>query len=331
MASAPPYSPADLKDLADRIQYEAWLLEAVYEITGAQLAFDEDGFIYPPGGGPPVCIALGRANIKIGDWRPGFLQAGAPLVFVTAFKILDMLIEWILVQNGQPATFRFAQKIAAVKGSKGAILFPPTIEVRPWLRERLIPLYEHLEPLRGTIIHDRHFASANGELDVSSSKGSTVGAVVKISAADLRNLALVMLLIVRHLDGSWTMDAFGEKRLRRALDELIHLHHSPSLGQLPPALLNVRVYRARTDPVEVDIGSVRADIASTMSNLDVVFDLRIIAVERDGTSAESFLLPWDDLQVASLLMTLGQLAPYGVPLPADVDVMATAKAMKFDS
>ena len=36
---------------------------------------------------------FGVGSINIGDWCPGFLEAGAPLVLVTAFKLLDMILE----------------------------------------------------------------------------------------------------------------------------------------------------------------------------------------------------------------------------------------------
>ena len=121
--------PHHCKNLRDRIEYEAWLLEAVYEIANKRLAIEHvDELIYPPDGGPPTQFIYASGNIKSGDWQPGFLEVGAPLVFVTAFKLLDMLIEWMLTKNGKTATFKFAQKIAPLKGQ---VIFPPLIETRP--------------------------------------------------------------------------------------------------------------------------------------------------------------------------------------------------------
>ncbi|MBF0510479.1 MAG: hypothetical protein HQK57_16350 [Deltaproteobacteria bacterium] len=162
------YTPSVIAALSERTEYEAWLLEAAYEILNQRLEVEgEDELIYPPNGGPPRQISNICVKVVNGDWRPGFLKAGAPLVFVTAFKLLDMLIEWVLVQNGNTSTHRFAEKIKAMKGP---VVFPDMIETRPWLRERLIALYEHLEPLRGTIIHAPHFKTAEGTLQVSISK-----------------------------------------------------------------------------------------------------------------------------------------------------------------
>ena len=80
-----------------------------------------------------------------------------------------MLLEWVLIINGGTSTQRFSQKIQALKARKRPVVFPPLIETRTWLRERLIALYEQLVPLRGTVIHDRHFTTTGGTLDVASS------------------------------------------------------------------------------------------------------------------------------------------------------------------
>ena len=111
------YTPPLLSDLSQCTEYEAWLLEAVYEIANRRLAVQElDALIYPPKGGPPTQIVSGAGNIKLGDWRPGFLEAGAPLVFVTAFKLLDMLLEWVLIQKGGDFD---AQVLAEDSGAEG--------------------------------------------------------------------------------------------------------------------------------------------------------------------------------------------------------------------
>ena len=321
------YATTSLTDLAERTEYEAWLLEAVYKIAEHRLTVLEDGLVYPPDGGAPTYTIGASLSINMGDWRPGFLKAGAPLVFVTAFKLLDMLLEWVLVENGQRSTHRFVQKIAAHKNP--TIVFPSLIETRPWLRERLVALYEHFEPLRGTLIHARHFSTTDGELSVSSSKGGAVGPAVGVSAADLRNFALLAVAIIRYIEGSWTMDPFREKRVRRAFDDLAPLHRAALLGQLPPALLFVRVFAVDADPIEVDLDRIRADIAARQPGQDIVFNLRVIVMAGDGATAGVFLFPWSEVQGSHLRKSLAELAAYSVPLPTDVDVTAAARAMKL--
>lgn len=321
------FGPTELADLGARTDYEAWLLEAVYEITNRRIAVEDvDELIYPPSGRPPTQTIYGVGNITIGDWRPGFLEAGAPLVLVTAFKLLDMLLEWVLIANGHGSTHKFVQKIKLLKGS---VQFPTLIGSRPWLRERLVALYEKLEPLRGTIIHERHFKSSGGSLQVSASKGGAVGVPFSFSPADLRNLALVLVSLLRYLEDKWTMDEFREKRVHRALDELAHLHGLPSLGQLPPGFLNVRVYVLEGDQIQCDLDRIRRDVAAKRPNEDVMFDLRIVSVNSDGARATAYLVPWNQLQSpsAQLKKPVVDLARFEVPPPSDIDLEALAREL----
>lgn len=222
----PAYDQQTVRDLAEATQYESWLLEAAYSIAEDSLFFSEwpDQIIYPPKGGePPPLSIFGRCNAVIGDWRPEFLRVGAPLIFVTTFKLLDMLVEWVLSQNGQTSNYRFAQKINALRGS---LIFPPFIASRGWLQERLIALYERLDPLRGTIIHARHFNTADGALNVSSSRGNNVGPIISLAPNEIRLLTVFIVSVLRYVGGTWQPSIYREKLLRRALDELAHLHCS---------------------------------------------------------------------------------------------------------
>jgi len=319
------YTSDSLANLSERTEYEAWLLETVYEMVGLRIAAgDPELFSYPPNGSRPVCVKSAATGIRIGDWRGGFLKEGAPLVFMTAFKLLDMLVEWVLVQNGNTSTHRFAEKIKALKGAGP---FPTLMKTRPWLRERLCALYEQMVPLRGTIIHDRHFKSTSGALEISSTRGGTVGPVVTFSEADLRNLALVLVSVLRYLNGTWAIDAFEEKRLRWSLDELAHLHKLPSLGQLPPVRLTVRLFVRDEESIAFNITKIRSDIAAKFTKVDAIFDVLLIAVARDGTGAKAYRIPRDKLQQTGDRFQEAQanLANHGCVLPEDFDIAEIAR------
>lgn len=289
MTPQPSFNANSLIKLGERTEYETWLLEAVYTLVEQELFPSwPDGVIYPADKSNAQFIGHMRGNCIIGDWRPGFLNAGAPLVFVSTFKILDMLIEWILEENGVPSTFRFQQKLQQLKG---APIFPKVIESRTWLKERLVGLYSTLEPLRGTIIHDKHFTATDGAIRVSSSKKGVIGSPVEISAVQLRKLALTIVSVLKYVDGSWYLDELREKTLRHELDELDALHGLPSLGQKPPFHTCVRVYFAGSDPFLVDLMSIRSDLASIYVNQDCSFDLRVLMVKKDEV-VNAYLFPW---------------------------------------
>lgn len=235
-----------------------------------------------------------------------------------------MLIEWVLAQNATAATFRFAEKISALEGQ---IVFPSLIESRPWLRERLVALYKELDPLRGTIIHERHFQSSGGTLQVASSRRGTIGPTVTFSAQDLRSLSVLLVSLIRYLEGLWTMDVFQEKRSRRTLDELMHLHHLSSLGQLPPYFLTVRVYRADEDLIEIDLDKIRDDIASKYAQQDTLFEIRVIIISKDGQNASAYRIPWEQIQNvgATLQKRKVDLMNLSTSVPDGMDPMAIAR------
>ena len=316
MTSHPTFDASALVKLAERTEYETWLLEAVYVLVEEELFPSwPDAVVYPVDKSKAQFFGHARANIVIGDWRPGFLNAGAPLVFVSTFKLLDMLIDWILEENGVPSTFRFQQKLQHLKGSP---IFPPLIESRPWLKERLTGLYSTLEPLRGTIIHDKHFSATDGAIRVSGSKKGILGSAVEVSAADLRKLALTIVSVLRYVDGTWHVDEVREKILRHDLDELVTLHGLPLLGQKRPFHTRARIYLTDSDPLHVDSMAVRADLAARYVDQDCSFDLHILMV-KGSEVVEAYLFPWALFAVASSDWRQGVNAQqYRTAIPDDI-------------
>ena len=266
-----------------------WVLEAVYEIVEQNLFPSyPDAVVYPLDKSQVKFYGFARARCILSDWRPGFLNAGAPLVFISIFKLLDMLVEWILEENGYRATFRFIDKLKHIQTSPH---FPKTIESRPWLKERLVGLYSTLEPLRGTIIHDKLFSATDGAIQVSSSRKGTTGSLVDVSAAHLRKLALTLVSILRYLDGTWKLDDLREKYLRYDLDELVMLHRQPLLGQKRPFHTTIRVYTKEYEPLDIDVATIHDQVSKMYVGQDCSFDLRILTVT-GGEVLGAYLFPW---------------------------------------
>jgi hypothetical protein len=316
-----PYSPSALQDLDDRTHYEAWLLEAVYEITDDAVSRHSEGeLIFPPCGGEPSQLRYMRGASSLGDWRGHFLEKGAPLVFVTGFKLLDMLLEWVLKQNGHVGKtkkgkthpYTLVEKIDLLDST---IRFPPPIEQRSWLRERIIALYAELRPLRNTVIHERHFTSDGGSLQISSSKDGIVAPAISVSPTELRSMAVVLISLLHYLRGSRTIDAFQEKVIRHVLDDLTSLHKQPSLGQLRPLRLTVQIHVEDRDPIEVDLRHIRSEVRARIPGEDAILSLRIVTLPHEGKAAEAFLVPWDQLQGTTFVRTRADLSTCSVAVP----------------
>lgn len=317
MTSPSAFGKTALIQLAERTEYETWLLEDVYRLVEQELFPTwPDAVVYPLDNSKAYFFVHGCAKIAIGDWRPGFLNAGTPLIFVSTFKLLDMLFEWVLEENGVSSTYRFQQKLNHLKAS---LALPPLLESRLWLKERLIGLYRTLEPLRGTIIHDKHFTVTDGAIRVSSSKKGIIGAEIEISATNLRKLAVSIVSVLKYLVEDWPLDEFREKVLRHDLDELVMFHHLPLLGQKAPFHTCVRVYSTASDPFQVDLETIQRDLAVKYADQDYSFDLRILLVKNNAV-VDAYLFP------SALFASTGSdwsnsidAHQYRTPIPGDIN------------
>jgi hypothetical protein len=310
------YDIAAFARLKESAEYENWLLEDVYRLGEAEFFPDwPDAVIYPIDRKNPRFILHASANIVIGDWRAGFLKAGAPLAFVTAFKLLDMLLEWVLKENGASASFRFKEKLRQLEDT--SLAYPQPFSSRPWLRERIVGLYRTLEPLRGTIIHTRHFAADNGELRVSDAKKGVVGTPVVVSADSLRTLARTAVSSANYAAGTWAFDEFRERSIRYDLDQLSPFHGCGYLGQLQPLHSRVRVYTASQDPLAELPADPVSDINQRFVGRDNSFDLRVIQV-RDGVVVGAYLFPWRVLATGPDWKRKIDSSAYQVAIPTDI-------------
>ena len=318
MAKLPNYDQNTLQQLAERTQYERWLLEAVYTITEQKINLADSDlltyFCWNADFSQSVQVVIGKASL--GDWRPGFLNAGAPLVFVSAFKLLDMLMEWVIEANGHKVDFKFSKKLDQLKKNPR---FPPSIESRIWLKQRLLGLYKTLEPYRGTVIHHNQFVSTNGHLEVTTTKKQLPPTTLCISPEQLRALAQVVVGTICFIDGTWTLAHYQEKMLRFQLDKLLPLHCNPALLQCRPCHVSVRYYQLK-DKNSVDLARIQQDLARRFPKQDISFDLTLVWVfEQQATAA--FLFSWDVIHaMAGVWDQCIDLQNYSTEIPTGIDL-----------
>lgn len=325
----PKYDRNALCVLAERTEYEAWFLESVYRIS----EFIEtpwfrkipDTLISPVDSSEINFVNYCEVNFAIGGgipWQAGFLNAGSPLIFITTFKLLDMFIEWVLEQNEYEKTFRFEEKKKSLEASPSPV-FPSIIKSRPWLQARLIGLYKNLEPFRGTIIHDKHFTSADGVLRVSSrTKDGRVNPEFEISRVELSKLASSIVSVFNYVNGIWSLDdCYHEKVLRHNLDCLTRLHGLQVLGQRQPFCQTVRIYSTNPDPrvIKTTRTAILSAIEKIYPDNDCMFDLRVVTVN-DEKAVNSFLFPWKlfDNQGDNWGSNVN-VDEYKISIPSDID------------
>ena len=313
MPSKDIYPESTFQELRERVSYEDLLLQTVYNLTEDELfPVWPDEMAYEANTPNFREIHSGRCHGVMGDWRQGFLLNASPLIFVTSFKLLDMLFEWILERNDKKTNVGFKTKLNEL--DKPGLLYPTMLGARPWLVRSLKALYRCSNPLRGTIIHSRHFESSNGELRIASSKDEVVGEPIEFSAEGLRTYAQLSVSVLKYLHGDWRLDTHREKCLRWQIDALQKLHKLEPLGQLQPRHMRVRWNTRDPDIRIVDVPRIQRDILERNPGKDVTFDLRIVITDDDRNPARAYLIPCEALPRLESLPE-AQWADYSSPIP----------------
>lgn len=312
------YDQSFIDLLMERSEYELWFLEEAYRIAGKSLFPNcPDQLVYSLSENEPKMTIYGTLNAIIGDWRAGFLSVGSPLIFVTTFKLLDMFLDLVLEKNGHTQSFRFKQKI---KDLKKGVVFPDFIESRPFLKERIVGLYETLEPFRGTIIHDKQFSTSDGNLKVSSTKRNEIGPEFTIERGQLRDLTVFVISIIRCIKNDKEIHPYQEKLFLWTLENLQKIHGKPLLGQIQPTYLTVRKFIIDSEIVKVNLDDIRHDIEKLCVNQDVVFDLRIVICVSKTKELFAYLIPAKEIECEDgcMVRTKKQLELYTVKVPEDI-------------
>ncbi len=287
----PIFNSNSFSELLGRVQYETYLLEAAYVIS-EQALWPElpDSVIYRFNDSTPQFGVVGGGCLVEGDWKPRFLEVGAPLILVSCFKVLDQLIEWAItaVMDNGKCPWQFSEKIK--KLNKLSEIFPEVIESRPWLKERIIGLYKTLDPIRGVIIHGKQFTSVGGNICITGTKKDP-NFNLNISSNDLRIFAKTILSIINYSINEWVLNDFREKELRHDFGILQQLHGKIDLNQKKPFHPTVRLYSDAASLSKINPKSIQQDLSENYKDKDCSFDLRVIVIQ-DGVPQSAYLIPW---------------------------------------
>lgn len=160
-----------IEKLNEKIGYEKWVTkEAVLAIeknygttTDATIDFKESG----------RKIHHVTAHVELGsEKRKEVYEKLSPLLFVTSYKIIDMIFEWLLeenLKNDKKVPGGFRQKIDSYETNKKdpSFQYPDLLTNEENLMENLFSLYKHLLDYRNQIIHGNWGKIKDGDLDFS--------------------------------------------------------------------------------------------------------------------------------------------------------------------
>ncbi|WP_257834495.1 hypothetical protein [Burkholderia glumae] len=311
--------PNSISDLLNAIEYERFFLEQVYKITTSDRSPDVDIELSYTRDGEPRRKAFGRGSMVLGDWRPGFVAAGKPLIFIVAFKILDSMFDWLVKMPSKAAPRQVKQKLEVLKGIPPENM-PELFKNETWLFERLIAIYSRAAEFRNTLIHRGDFETSAVGLHVRFGEIQGESERTMISNAEVASLAVVTIKVIRLMAGISTLDVLTRKRIRLLFDGLVSFHGQALLGQSQVQVGRVILNFSKFQNVEFDLSRIREDISPEIQipdahgnfvvlKYDTVFDIKIVI---DGVEKESeeYLIPCNDVDKYPIGISSEELRGY---------------------
>lgn len=135
----------------ESIGYEKFLLEESLEVMSANIGENyRFGIIFSNHKYESHCI---QSHDSLSDgYKSAFVKESLlPLIFISSYKIIDMLVEYILSYNNFNVPWRFAEKITFMKREINSIKLPSVLTIDEF--RALFDLYSSLVHNRNSLIH----------------------------------------------------------------------------------------------------------------------------------------------------------------------------------
>lgn len=219
----------DVENLHERVEYEAstlrfYLAQAFSPGGGAFGPYEVE---VPSPGADLLTARASQSGFFFARMSDSDVMAAlrrfAPLAFQAAFKVQDMVIEWVLRTNGSDV-WRFSDKVDEYWSRRlaSSLVLPPFLAAHRDLEGAHFALYRRLSQRRNALIHDSSFELLeNGTLRVfGRGEQSSDLTLDSLRAYIEMGLLVVDLLIGRSPDPGRDLDD-----LEAALSELRPLHN----------------------------------------------------------------------------------------------------------
>src|SRR6266516_717042 len=156
------FDAASKQQLEEMLGYERFVLDDCIRRLERIHGRDEPQKLIIPD--DATCILELSAHISIsGPTVVAIYEQLTGLLFSSAYKVLDMIIEWTLRENGMPATvWQFSGKVAWL--TRPNITFPDFLGTDAQLNGVLQQCYQRFLPFRNAMTHGQWGEFKNGAL-----------------------------------------------------------------------------------------------------------------------------------------------------------------------
>lgn len=275
-------------ELVDKLGYEKWVInESLLTVKQANgivsdrtIQFKIDGLI-----NHSFMIKDSMGSNK----SVSILEKLSPLIFVTSYKILDMIFEWILKENCGSVPWQFAQKINLYNELKqnSNLRLPELIQDEQELLDILFLLYEQLTVYRNQIIHGSWGSIINnGDLSFSFTK-SDVLYEKEISFKENLNFAEAVTLIANELTTPSLNSPLVLTTTKYLLDKIPNLHSGTLFDVHKPFHYKVE-YEVNEIEI-VDVQKINDHLQHQSNNYPYSFELIVVSPKKRWAFPWSYL------------------------------------------
>lgn len=307
------YGEAAMAALREDVAYELTVLDLVARATGTPIRVSHTGRVILVNRTQGARIELKVADTIGGSQTRRLVAVLTALVFVTCYKIVDMIFELALRENGllkRGGRLNLRQKVELARRKLRPEGSPSLMQSQRHVAEYLLALYDRLREYRNAVIHGGRFSVPDGVLVINPEGQSALELGPHQLAALLRTVTAVAHVLLRDFE----YDAYLEGSIRYWLDEIQHCHDLPAFGQ--PETVEDRVVLIVPDEegtFPADLSAVRAKMTGVHPGKLVVFSLEILGkVGEEPRAAWRFpyeVLPGGDVWT----LREGDYAEYQIP------------------
>ncbi len=283
------YNKTAQSQLKEKLDYELWLLDY---LSKTQDTFEGESDI------STITLTNRKCNtymrmptsevIGAGEAKK-IMDAMMALTFIASYKILDMIIEWILEENKksgniQSIPWEFCRKIKIISGASVQLDYPSLFQSIPYIKDYLSALYIKLLKFRNEIVHKNNFSVSGAKLKIETVENSQTYSI-ELGRGELGAFVRTVVAVTKLLTG---VLPFGEKEdrlIKYHLDQISKLHELSEFKQAKPILVDVILKVPEEKGIfPADIKWVREKINKIHSNVNVLFNLKVIGLVDDNPS-----------------------------------------------
>ncbi|MEN6554253.1 MAG: hypothetical protein ABFC34_15350 [Methanobacterium sp.] len=284
------YDKSSKEMLEDKFDYELWLLDLLSneKIFSMNLKLDE---VYVKNYESDINRTVYLSG-KIGGDRVKrtLLHELMPLTFVSCYKLLDMIFEWILIMNNElPRYNTFQNKINRIETLDPKLDYPPLLERYPDIKDHLFQLYKNLKNFRNEIVHHHKFNIDDDntpKLIITTNKDT-----MTVKQDQLSFFVSIIVTIAKILTGqNKILDETKIDHIRYYFDQIQNLHQYSLYELKKPLLIDVKWVLDIIDNKSIanlDFIKEKLKNYEAFIEQEVTFNLLII-----GTDGNRFINAW---------------------------------------